>query len=316
VSHPSLPVDVAERIRAFHDASRFAERGGIVIDLDGTAVHEQEGQVFVAPPVVDALRAIAALGRPVVLNTLRFPLNVIRTFGRVWSDITHEPLPLVSLNGSVVGVLVPTEGDLPGFEELTAFPLSVAELEDAARGLETLIRDGLQDIVVFHYPRDWREGEHVWTPRADHVDALRERYRSATEVHTSSLAEFRDALLARGALMLSVLVDIPEDRRMAYQHVDPNRFVTTAGVDKLAGARAAAERLGFDLEHSVGAGDTPMDRFLAGVGLSLHVGPMRLEFLGRSDTVRLRDPFELGAALFELAELTAGRARGGGVTAV
>jgi hydroxymethylpyrimidine pyrophosphatase-like HAD family hydrolase len=303
VPRPPLSADIAARIQAFHGTSRFAECGAVVTDLDGTAVHERDGQVLVAESVVEGLRAIADLGRPVVLNTLRFPLNVIRTFGRVWSDITAEPVPLVSLNGAVVGLLVPTAADVPTFEEVAVFPLSAPELEDVVRGLGALLTDGVDDIVVFHYPRDWRAGEHVWTPRPERVDALRERYRSASDVHATPLRTFADTLFAHGAAMLSVLVDIPEDRRMAYQHVDPNRFVTTAGIDKLAGARAAAERFGFDLDHSVGAGDTPMDRFLAGVGLSLHVGPLALEFTGRADTIRLRDPIELGTALFELAAL-------------
>jgi len=100
-----------------------------------------------------------------------------------------------------------------------------------------------------------------------------------------------------------VLADIPEDRRMAYQHTNPNRVVTAAGVDKLSGAREAAARLRFDLDQSLGAGDTPMDNFLSGVALAFHVGPLELAFRGRADTIRLADPFQLGAALFELAGL-------------
>lgn len=304
---PPLPPEVRDGLVRFLAGSRFAERGGIVTDLDGTAVHEREGRVLVAPPVAEGLRTLAEQGRPVALNTLRFPRNVIDTFGRVWSSITNDPLPLVSLNGSVLGYLVPTERDVPAFEEIATFPLSQPEVDDVARGLETLLADGIEDIVVFHYARDWRDGERVWTPRAERVPALREKYRSAAIVEAGTLASFHASLVDRGAVMLSVLVDIPQDRRMAYQHADPNRFVTTAGVDKLSGARELATRLGFSLEDAVGCGDTPMDRFLSGVGLSLHVGPLALEFLGRVETIRLADPFLLGAALFELAAL-AGKA--------
>ena len=46
-----------------------------------------------------------------------------------------------------------------------------------------------------------------------------------------------------------------------------------------------------------GAGDTVMDRFLAGVGLSVHVGPIDLPFEGLCQTVKLRDSNELGELL-------------------
>jgi len=90
---------------------------------------------------------------------------------------------------------------------------------------------------------------------------------------------------------------------MAYQHSRPSSFFTTKGVDKLSGTRVAAGLLGFDLEHSVGAGDTPMDCFLNGVGMAVHVGPINLDFRGIHNTVRVRNSFELGDVLFRLAGL-------------
>lgn len=300
-----LPPDISAQLLAFHRTSRFATRGGVITDLDGTAVHERDGRIYVVEPVAEGLKALVDCGRPVVLNTLRFPLNVIRTFGHEWSAITAEPVPLVSLNGAVLGLLTPTDVGETTFEELVAFPLSMDQIEETVRRLDALLGDGIDQIVLFHYPRDWREGEFVWTPHPDRVDALRAKYSSASVVNAMPLPALHDLLLAQGACMLSVLVDLPEDRRMAYQHADPNGFITATGVDKLSGAREAAARLGFDLDQSVGAGDTPMDRFLAGVGLAVHVGPMALEYRGRTDTIRLRDPFELGTALFELANLQA-----------
>jgi len=71
----------------------------------------------------------------------------------------------------------------------------------------------------------------------------------------------------------------------------------------LSGAREAAAQFGFELQESVGAGDTPMDRFLEGVGLGFHVGPLQLSFRARTETLRLDTPQELGHALFELARL-------------
>lgn len=88
---------------------------------------------------------------------------------------------------------------------------------------------------------------------------------------------------------------------MAYQHVNPNRFITAPGVDKLQGARRAACLFDIALEDAVGAGDSPMDSFLGGVGLALHVGPASIEHQGLKATIRLRDQAELGAALQTLA---------------
>jgi hydroxymethylpyrimidine pyrophosphatase-like HAD family hydrolase len=298
-----LASDVFDSLLAFRAGSRFTERGGVVTDLDGTALHEREGRVYVAEPVAEGLGALADLGRPVVVNTLRFPLNVVRTFGREWSSITRQPAPLVSLNGAVFGLLTPVGESQATFEELAAFPLSAAELEAAAARVEELMAEGLRNLSLFIYPRDWQAGEIVWTPEPGQVDYLRAKYLSASDVVTGSPEAVRRRLLSHGACMVSIQVEIPQDHRMAYQHVNPSRFVTSAGVDKLSGAREAAARLDFDLGQSVGAGDTPMDTFLQGVGLAAHVGPMELDLRGRLGTVRLRDPFELGAALFELARL-------------
>ena len=88
--------------------------------------------------------------------------------------------------------------------------------------------------------------------------------------------------------MIFLLVEIEEDRLMTYQHTKRSNFVTRAGVDKLFGAQAAMARLGLDLAHCVGAGDTPMDNFLKGVGLAVPVGPLDLEFHGLQQTVRIR----------------------------
>jgi len=302
---PALSSDVAGQLHDFRRTSAFTARGGVVTDLDGTALHEQDGRVFVAEVVAEGLKALVDLGRPVVVNTLRFPLNVIRTFGREWSAITRQPVPLVSLNGAMVGLLSPTGETDTTFDELAAFPLSPAEVDAAVAEIARLVDESLFDVVVFIYPRDWREGERIWTPQAERIDGLRAKYRSASEVFSGSLTALGDRLRAQGACMLSVQADVPQDRRMAYQHANPSRFVTTAGVDKLSGAREAAARLDFDLDQSVGAGDTPMDLFLTGVGLAVQVGPIPLSFEGRLATVRLRDPAEFGAALFELARIEA-----------
>lgn len=279
----------------------FPKRGAIITDLDGTAVHEQDGRVFVASEVSSALKDLSDLGIPILINTLRFPLNVIRTFGRAWSAITSAPLPLISLNGSTVGHLLPSETGPPTFREIESFPIPADHLEGAIAALEQLLRDGIDDIVVFQYGQDWTGGETIWTPNRDSVAQLKAKYVSASTVSAVSLQDLRDAWLSQKTLMLSVLIDIPQDRRMAYQHVNPNRFITAPGVDKLQGARRAACLFDIALEDAVGAGDSPMDSFLGGVGLALHVGPAFIEHQGLKATIRLRDQAELGAALQTLA---------------
>jgi hydroxymethylpyrimidine pyrophosphatase-like HAD family hydrolase len=297
-----LPERVMIDLHAFHQSSQFAHSGAVITDLDGTAVLEVEGRIFVAEAVADGLKALTELGRPVVLNTLRFPLNVIQTFGRAWSEITKAPLPLISLNGSVFGHLTATLSGDPAFDEVASFPVPESKIAAVMSALAQLVEDGIEDIALFHYPRDWQLGEAIWTPRPDAVAQLKAKYRSASSVTSGPLPALHERLLSQGTSMLSLLADVPEDRLMAYQHANPNQFITAPGVDKLYGAREAATRLNFELDQSVGAGDTPMDNFLAGVGLAFHVGPMALAHAGQRATVRLRDPSEFGAALFALAK--------------
>jgi hypothetical protein len=134
---------------------------------------------------------------------------------------------------------------------------------------------------------------------------VRAKYASAAEVFCAPLGELRDRLLAREHCMLFLLIEAPQDRLMAYQHARPTSFVTAAGVDKLAGAERLAGLLGFDLAASVGAGDTPMDSFLAGCGLAVQVGPLPLEHRGRAATVRVPDSAALGALLHRIAGMGA-----------
>ena len=276
----------------------------MITDLDGTAVHEIEGRVTIPHLVSHGLKAINNRGhRPVVLNTLRFPLNVIRTFGREWHAITSAPLPLVSLNGSITGYLTESRSGEMVFEEMDAFVLSQSEIEEVLTGIEGLVANGISDLLVFFYARDWTLGETIWTPSVQRVEHVREKYRSASAVLTGDTAGLREILLEQDVCMILLLVEVPEDQRMAYQQgANPTRFVTRAGVDKLFGAKAVADRLGFDLAHSVGAGDTPMDTFLSGCGLAVHVGPLDLEYKGRIETIRIGNSQELGKLLYRLAE--------------
>ena len=111
-SPATLSEDVRSAASRFVEQSRFATHGGIVTDLDGTAVHERDGRVVIAEPVEAGLKALAARGRPVVLNSLRFPLSIMRSFGREWHGVTGAPVPTVSLNGSLLGHIVADNGSL------------------------------------------------------------------------------------------------------------------------------------------------------------------------------------------------------------
>src|SRR5687767_7868106 len=97
----NLEVDAV--LKQFLIQSRFATGGGVVTDLDGTAVHEEHGRVYIPQQVEIGLKRLYELGRPVVLNSLRFPLSVMRTFGKEWLAIANAPIPVVSLYGSQIG---------------------------------------------------------------------------------------------------------------------------------------------------------------------------------------------------------------------
>jgi len=110
-------------------------------DLDGTAVHEFEGRIAIPDSVSHALKHLNDLGRPVILNTLRFPSNVIRTFGREWYAITNAPLPLVLLNGGNVGYLREDAAENIVYEEIAAFPLEEHEIDRSAGGCARASRE-------------------------------------------------------------------------------------------------------------------------------------------------------------------------------
>jgi hypothetical protein len=301
-----LPDEVLSALESFHRSSDFSGRGAVITDLDGTAVHEREGRVIIPEPVEFGLKALLDRGRPIVLNSLRFPLNILQSFGREWYSITDAPIPTVTLNGSLLGRLV-EKGDSLAFEEIEAFPLRLAEIEDVLGAVGSLLDQGVRELLLFHYPRDWTVGEIIWTPDADRIPHVTGKYNSASRVISEPVASLRERLSRADVCMILLLIDLPQDRLMAYQHAGTG-FRTRAGVDKREGAIQIARHLGVSLADSVGAGDTVMDTFLREVGLSIHVGNPDLPFEGRRATIRLRDSLELGELLFRLADLQ-GRAR-------
>ena len=47
----ALSKDIDEALKQFLQQSHFASQGGIVTDLDGTAVHENQGHIYIPHPV-------------------------------------------------------------------------------------------------------------------------------------------------------------------------------------------------------------------------------------------------------------------------
>ena len=299
----ALSKDIDEALKQFLQQSHFASQGGIVTDLDGTAVHENQGHIYIPQPVEFGLKKLWERGRPFILNSLRFPLSVMRTFGRAWHDISNAPIPTVTLNGSLLGYVTTTDEDELSFEEIDAFPLTNTEVDEVLEGVQGLLDGGIKDILVFYYPRDWRIGEVIWTPVPDRVTHIKEKYLSASSVTAVEFAKLREQMLAEEICMIFLLIEVPEDRLMAYQHTKGSNFFTRKGVDKLFGAQKIAPKLGIDILHSVGAGDTELDRFLSGVGLAVHVGNAKLDFKGEFQTVKISNSFDFGELLFRLAKM-------------
>jgi hypothetical protein len=242
------------------------------------------------------------LGRPIVINTLRFPLSVMQTIGEAWYALVENPVPTTLLNGSILGNIHRVGAQLE-YEEVAAFPMTAVEKKLVFDGVRQLLDQGIDDVLLFYYARAWREGEGLWTPRDDRVEGLRRKFMSASKVTAVKLDALEADLAGRDVCMMSLFVDRPEDTLMAYQHSKRNSFFTRRGVDKASGLREMAQRLGVALVDSIGAGDTEMDSFLSDVGLAVIVGGRALPFRGKVDTMRVAEPAALGTFLVEVGRV-------------
>jgi hydroxymethylpyrimidine pyrophosphatase-like HAD family hydrolase len=306
----ALNAEAEAKLKQFMQQSSFATSGAVITDLDGTAVHEYQGKIVIPKEVELGLMHHYQRGRPLILNSLRFPLSVIRTFGQDWYKLSNAPIPTVTLNGSLMGFVKKTEESELAFEEAAAFPLTKEEIVEALKGVQGLLNGGIKNVLVFYYPRDWRIGEVIWTPVPENIVPVKEKYRSASAVTAVEFPKLQDQMLAEDICMIFLLIDAPEDQLMAYQHTKRSNFITHKGVDKLFGARTMAELLKCDLRDSIGAGDTELDTFLSGVGLAVMVGNQHLDFRGLIETVKLDTSLELGALLFRASELAVNKAHG------
>lgn len=299
----ALNSEVEQVLKEFVQQSNFTVNGGVITDLDGTAVHEKDGRIYIPDEVSYGLKALYEAGRPVVLNSLRFPLSVMRTFGKEWLAISNAPIPVVSMNGSQIGYVTRDEKDELCFEEITAFPLEAAQIREIIKGVQILLDDGIRDVLLFYYPRDWRMGEIIWTPIAEKVIHVKEKYTSASSVTAVELVKLQEQLHSEEICMIFLLIERPADDLMAYQHSKPSSFFTRQGVNKLFGTQEIARYLNISLADSIGAGDTAMDIFLNGVGLAVQVGNHTLDFRGLHRTIQVQNSFELGNLLFRVAGL-------------
>ena len=305
-----LSAEAEAKLQKFIEQSSFATSGVVITDLDGTAVHEDQGKIVIPKEVELGLMRHYQRGRPLILNSLRFPLSVIRTFGQDWYKISNAPIPTITLNGSLMGYVKKTDEAELVFEEAAAFPLTKDEVLETLAGVKDILDRGLKNVLVFYYPRDWRIGEVIWTPVAENVDHVKDKYRSASAVTAVELPKLQEQMLAEEICMIFILIDVPEDQLMAYQHTKRSNFITHKGVDKLFGARVMSDMFKSDLRDSLGAGDTELDTFLAGVGLATLVGNHNLNFNGLIDTIKLNNSLELGMLLFRAAELAADKTHG------
>jgi len=291
------------QLQDFFNHSKFEECGGLITDLDGTAIHEIEGRYSIPQSVQLGLDKIYELGRPIVLNTLRFPLSVIRTFGKEWYKISNAPIPTVLMNGSQLGyITMEKEGNFL-YNEIAAFPLEPNEISEVLQIITSFIKNNDLDLLVFYYPRDWQQGEIIWTPVTDRIPAVQNKYLSASKVYSSSLEDLQKNLHDEEICMIFLLIDVPQDRLMAYQHTKRNNFFTHKGVDKDFGAQKIATHLQFDLKHSIGAGDSEMDSFLRSVGLAIHVANPLLSYESLLPPIRVKSSSEFGELLFALAAM-------------
>ena len=297
-----LAAEHLKRLEIFFSNSNFQKQGAVITDLDGTAVHEFNGRTIIHRDVELGLKRIYDVGRPVIINTLRFPLSVIRTFALDWYKISNNDIPVVLLNGSQLGYITKTDAEF-AFKQLKAFPLTADEIKEVLIKIKHITGGDINNIILFYYPEDWEKGEVIWTPDPQRIPHLQKKYRSASTVMSMQLDDLATELLTNSVCMILLLIDIPADRLMAYQHTRRSNFVTHEGVSKLYGANKMAEFLHIDLHHSIGAGDGDMDNFLNAVGLSVHVGNSNLPFQGKADTLRLANFGEFGDLLYKFADM-------------
>lgn len=290
-------------LQDFFEKTDFANNGWLITDMDGTVITEEGGSYSIHTHVVIGLKKLYDLGRPIIINTLRFPLSVMRTYNKVWFSNFDYTVPAVLMNGSQLVEFTKSGEDDFTCKELTAFPLTADEINEQIKRVREMVSNDTPELLVFYYPRNWEKGEIIWTPEEDRIPRIQEKYRSASLVYHSPIEELQKHLLVEDICMMFILVEIPQDTQMAYQHKRKKDFVTHKGVNKLFGTQKIAEHFGLKMEASLGAGDTDMDSFLNGVALPVHVSNPNLNFHNPAPTIKVENPAAFGDLLFYLSSL-------------
>jgi hydroxymethylpyrimidine pyrophosphatase-like HAD family hydrolase len=279
----------------------FRQYGGLMTDLDGTIVQHQEGNYAIPYQVQACLNDLYRVNCPIILNTIRFPISIIKTFAPVLYPIAQHPIPVISLNGSQWGYIAPGENEDFSFTEAGAQPLKPAEIKRFMANLRFLVQHKVPHIAAFYYPRDWTKGEIIWSAEESRVAEMAQTYKSASRVYSSSLPVLENNLTAEEISMIFLLVKKDLIPGKYLQH-DLKDFYTTAGVNKLAGAHAFVNQLGRTLQNFIGAGDTPMDVFLQETGAVIKVGNLPLDFDCQATILPVETVSEMGEVFTQIAE--------------
>ena len=287
------------QLRSFLAPGGFARAGAVITDLDGTAVLEREGRICLPPEIELGLKRVHDLGRPVIANTLRFPLSVIRVFGAEWHRATGTHLPLVSMKGSQIGRVVTSASGETSFEEWHAETL---ERRRDRRGAERRRRPGgrrasttcSSSAIRATGPRASASGRR--TPRR--IEAVRAKYLSASAV---SLRRRRRP--ARGAARRADLHAVPADRRAARPpdglpaHQSGELLHPRRGEQEAAAPRRSP-RTSASISASRSAPATPRPTTSSPPAASpSSSAAAALDYKGLRDTVRVEGIAALGALL-------------------
>lgn len=296
----SLSKEQKKQIADFSSNPDFTDKGGLMTDLDGTVIQEKEGRYFIPAEVQEGLAEIYDTSCPIILNTIRFPLSVIKTFAFDWYNIAKTSIPLVSMNGSQIGYINIDRKSNFTFQEVDAFPLGEAEIKKFITDIEEILNNS-GTVLAFYYPRDWSKGEIIWSSDKEKVSDTKGKYRSASHVYSSDLQTLKNNLEAEDISMIFLRATITE-ANASFLHTSHKDFYTRQGVDKLFGAKKIITCLGREIENFIGAGDTPMDVFLKEVGQVVKVGSMDLNFDCKSPILQLEHVPDIGEVFTEIAK--------------
>ncbi|WP_221392700.1 HAD hydrolase family protein [Dyadobacter sp. NIV53] len=300
----SLTIEQKKQISDFTDRREFVEKGGLMTDLDGTVIQEHEGKYFMPDLVREGLVKMYNAQCPVIINTMRFPISVIKTFATDWFVMSKASVPLVSLNGSQIGFINKDKKSKFTFQEIEAFPLKKEEVKKFISDIEQILEQG-GSVLVFYYPRDWVKGEIIWTSDKEKTSETKDRYRSASHVYNSNMEELTRNLESEDICMI-FLKAIQSDPATPFTNTDYKDFYSHQNVDKLFGAKKMISHLEREIHQFVGAGDTPMDVFLKEVGQVIKVGGLNMNFEFNSPVIELKHVPDIGEVFTEVAGSCAG----------